>query len=189
MNKYDRIKNVRAYGLNTEDSVLIKTANELKRSRFVKARDWISLRTFYNSEKINLRAPAIPVMKKVDLLQIGPDLMAGGLSLIVGDLIDPKDCRLRGCIWINELRWATIEIATGPGTVRTVTNDGMIDAGWYNLKPWEITDSRVVDECLRTCRAARLTQVIFEFSYYNVPVGWKNTNFICWEVTPDGTLR
>jgi len=186
-NKFQRVQLPRKFGLNGENSVLITSMKELKISDFVSQRNSFSVRTFYFIDNDIGIAPFFPTMTKKQLFKKAPELFSAGLRLIVADKIDPKDCGFRGCILIQEQGTAVMEIANGPGTVRTVTNEGKIDETIVYAVGQKINCGNKHDLCLWHCRRTELRNVIFEFSYYNVPVGWKQERFICWEITDDGT--
>ncbi len=185
-NKFDRIQLPRKLGLNAENSVLVKSTRELKNSDFVKNRDEFSVRTFYHDDR-HKTAPHLVTTTKRNLLRKAPGLFADGLWLIVADQIDSKDCEFRGTIWIDVNGRTIIEIAHGPGTVRTVTNEGIVDARFTLDSKKLLYGEENLNYCITQCRNTKLTAVIFEFSYYKITVGWKNERFICWEITDDGT--
>jgi len=189
-NKFQRVQLPRKFGLNGENSVLITSMKELRISDFVSQRNSFSVRTFWEEAPpawLNATAPHLVTVTKKSLLKKAPELFKTGLHLIVADKIDPKDCAFRGCILIQEQGIAVMEIANGPGTVRTVTNEGKIDETIVYAKGCKINCGNKHDLCVCKCRRTKLRNVIFEFSYYNVPVGWKQENFICWEITDDGS--
>lgn len=191
MNKFERVQLPRKLGLNAENSVLVKSMRELKNSVFVKSRSAFSVRTYYSDPKGRpKKSPHLVTTSKKSLLEKAPKLFKDGLYLIVADKIDAKDCKFRGTIWIMGTTRKIIEIAHGPGTVRTVTNDGVIDESHDISRNTVIkTGNEKLDYCIRRCNETRLGSVIFEFSYYKTPVGWKNERFICWEITDDGTRQ
>ena len=187
-NKFERVQLPRKFGLNGENSVLITSMKELRISDFVNQRNSFSVRTFYRDELgPNLIAPHFPTIPKFILLKKASKWFDTGLQLIVADKINPKDCGFRGCILIQEQGTAVMEIANGPGTVRTVTNEGKIDETIVYAVGQKINCGNKHDLCVWHCRRTELRNVIFEFSYYNVPVGWKQEKFICWEITDDGS--
>ena len=186
-NKFQRVQLPRKFGLNAENSVLITSMKELKISDFVCQRNSFSVRTFYRDGLGPTSiAPHFPTIVKHFLFKKAPKWFEMNLQLIVADKIDPKDCEFRGCIYMQKLGTALMEIAIGPGTVRTVTNEDKIDETViYAAKQKLEKSSR--GYCVEQCRRTELRNVIFEFSYYNVPVGWKQEKFICWEITDDGS--
>ena len=190
-NKFQRVQLPRKFGLNAENSVLITSMKELRISDFVSQRNSFSVRTFWEEARwpawLNATAPHLVTVTKKQLYKKAPELFKNELSLIVADKIDPKDCGFRGCILIQEQGTAVMEIANGPGTVRTVTNEGKIDETIIYAVGQKINCGNKHDLCVWHCRRTELRNVIFEFSYYNVPVGWKQEKFICWEITDDGS--
>lgn len=187
-NKFQRVQLPRQFGLNGENSVLIRSASQLFESDFIQTRKKFSVRTFYEDDR-NKTAPHFATISQWDLIKKARSLFEEGLCLIVADQIDPKYCDFRGCISINENIQIIIEIALGPGTVRTVTNDGVIDRRYILNKRTDNTPCSKLNYCIRQCRKTGLKNVIFEFSYYKIPIGWKQENFICWEITDDGTRK
>jgi len=186
LNKFDKILIVRDYKLNTEDSILIDNLPDLLRSDFSSWNDQLSVRTFFKQERAH-KAPHFATITTDELLKKAKGLFGQGLQLIVANQIDPKDCCFRGCVWINEVGQYTTEVKFGSGTVRTVTNDCGYDLQVINAKPWESTGWPLIDRCVGKCMKTQLRNVIFEFSWYNVPVGYLKSNFVCWEITDDGT--
>lgn len=182
--KFERVQLPRWKNLNAENSVLVRSMTELRSDPFVKKRNKFSVRTYY-PENETKKAPHLVTTSKKNLLKKAPELFKDGLWLIVADKIDAKDCQFRGCIWITDENKAIVEIAIGPGTVRTVTNKTKIDES-YELSPSQRTTVDL-DHCIAQCRSLELKSVIFEFSFYKIQIGWKNERFICWEITDDGT--
>lgn len=188
--KFQRVQLPRSRDLNAENSVLVKSMQQLKRIGFVKRRDNFSVRTYYYDDRkdfgLKKKAPHLCTTSKRNLFRKAPKMFRDGLWLIVADQIDAKDCEFRGVIWIQSTGKVIVEIALGPGTVRTVTNDGKIDKR-YDLEPNSYTGNENLDYCIKQCKDTDLRSVMFEFSYYKIPIGWKNEQFICWEITDDGT--
>ena len=190
--KFGRVQLPRSRDLNAENSVLVKNMQQLKRIGFVKRRDHFSVRTYYHDTRkdfgLDKKAPHLCTTSKKNLFRKAPKMFRDGLWLIVADQIDAKDCEFRGVIWIQHSGNIVVEIALGPGTVRTVTNDGIIDES-YDIPSNKVikTGNDKLDYCINQCKRTRLGSVMFEFSYYKIPIGWKNEQFICWEITDDGT--
>jgi len=186
--KFQRVRLPRVFGLNAENNVLITSMHDLKISEFVHQRKAFSVRTFWPDKLMpNIVTPHLPTITKKALFKKAPELFRAQLQLIVADQIDPKDCEFRGCIHINHFGDATIEIAIGPGTVRTVTNEGKIDETLTYPNGCKLDLEHHRDYCVEQCLKTGLKSVIFEFSFYNIPIGWKQEQFICWEITDDGT--
>ena len=189
-NKFERVQLPRNFGLNTENSVLIGGNFALLNHHFIKERNKFSVRTFYHDDRsdfgINKTAPHFCMITKSMLMKKAPECFKQGLHLIVADQIHSKDCKFCGTIWISNL--IIVELAYGPGTVRRVTNEGKVDDR-YNLDIKESTGNLELDHCITRCKKTGLRNVIFDFSYYNIPIGCKNENFICWEITDDGTHK
>ena len=189
-NKFERVRLPQYAGINAENSVLVRSVRELKTSEFVKKRDEFSVRTFYRDDRkdfgLNKKAPHLCTTTKTNLFRRAPGLFEEGLWLIVADQVDSKDCECRGTIWVMNSGVTLVEIAYGPGTVRTVTNDGEVDER-HMLEKSELSLNKNLNYCVAQCRSTELRAVIFEFSYYKIPIGWKNEKFICWEITDDGT--
>lgn len=183
--KFQRVQLPRWMKLNSENSILVRSLTGLLTSSFVKERNGFSVRTYYPGNETK-KAPHLVITSKKNLFKKAPELFKDGLWLIVADKIDAKDCQFRGCIWITDKNKAIVEIAVGPGTVRTVTNKTKIDLR-YELSPSQTTTDAELNYCIDRCRGLELRSVIFEFSYYKIRVGWKNEQFICWEITDDGT--
>lgn len=192
--KFQRVQLPRLENLNAENSVLVKNMGELKKIGFVRKRNQFSVRTYYHDARKNFgldkKAPHLCTTSKRNLFRKAPKMFRDGLWLIVADQIDSKDCEFRGVIWIQSTGKVVVEIALGPGTVRTVTNDSKIDER-YELQlhqhGFRTTGRLMLDHCITQCKETHLQDVMFEFSYYEIPIGWKKERFICWEITDDGT--
>ena len=150
-NKFERVRLPQYLNLNGENSVLVRTMRELKSSEFVKDRDEFSVRTFYHEDK-NKKAPHLCTTTKANLLRRAPGLFEDGLWLIVADQVDSKDCEFRGTVWIMNSGVTLVEIAYGPGTVRTVTNDGKVDEN-FTLKSTKFSDNENLNYCIMQCRS------------------------------------
>jgi len=189
-NKFQRVRLPQQFGLNAENSVLVARIADLQLP-FIKERNNFSVRTYYPEqdfkEHLSTRTPHLVTTTKSNFLKKAPGLLKQGLHLIVGDKIDAKDAKFKGCIWISD-NFIRVEISDGPGTVRMVTNEGKIDRA-YEFAINHHVGLPEVDCCVNECRKTELRNVIFEFSYYNIPVGWRNEYFICWEITDDGTSK
>jgi len=187
LNKYERIEKVRLLGLNTEENILVKPdSKSIIYQTFLKDLDKCSIRTFRNDEH---NVPHYPILTKEEALNIIPILQKQEYNCIVATPIDPKDCEFAGaCLkTIDEL---IIEIADGPGTVRRVTHESKIDRS-YTIPIYSIqkTSDLKVNQCIAKFKNVYLNNIIFEFSWYKIPVGYNYENFICWEVTDDGTKK
>lgn len=186
-NKFQRIELVRACGLNTEENILITPNTDVKDYiKFLNPLDFCSIRTFRNNE---VKTPFYPFILKDDALKIISNLQNQGYSVILSTPINPKDCMFAGAAW-QTADALIIEIVHGPGTVRRVTHENIID-NIYTLNNFlnEKTDNILLNKCIEQFRKTNLKNVIFEFSWYKIPVGYKKENFICWEITDDGTKK
>ena len=187
MNKYERIQFVKRIGLNTEENILIKPNTDIKEYfNFLKNLDEFSLRTFRKDDKIT---PHYPIISKKNLIPKINELQKSGYNLILATPINPKDCKFAGAAW-KTLDKIVIEIANGPGTVRRVTHNNEIDKR-YIINKFNILDNypTEIKKCIYNFRRTKLDNVIFEFSWYNKLIGHKKENFICWEITDDGTKK
>jgi len=179
MNKYDKILKVREFNLNTENSVLIKTPQQNPFNSDV------SIRTQWKNPS-NKKTPHYSVVKKENYNKVLKEILNNNLEAIVGDCINPKDCLFAGCIFrdYNKLH---IEIAHGPGTVRRVTHQNIIDESYYNLPSLmpRTNNLNLNKVLLDIYHLERIKEVppsyIFEFSYYKNKVGIKKQNQIFWE--------
>jgi len=185
MNKYERIKFVKDIGLNTEENMLINpNTHPADYLNFLNRFNECSIRTFKENE---LKTPHYPIIDKTDAIKRIKDLQRLNYNIILATPINPKDCEFAGAALQSESQ-LVIEIAYGPGTVRRVTHDNQIDKR-YILGKNEMTDNNKINMCVRKFRDTKLENVIFEFSWYNKPIGWRHENFICWEITDDGTKQ
>lgn len=180
MNKYQKIRILKDLDLNTEDSVLI---SDVKDKCPYKGK--ISIRTQWRDEQRQDKTPHVPICDSSEFGMYKKEFLAAGLELIVSEGIDPKDAALAGCIMRNENNYV-VEIAMGPGTVRRVTHRHLIDARYMASLDHPITHNDLVNSALRKVHDAYRDGVlaekfIFEFSYYNKPVGYKKQNVIFWE--------
>ena len=186
MNKYERIEFVRELGLNTEENILIKPDESITIYQdFIEQESEFSIRTFRGDD---LKTPHCPIVKKSELYTILDILQKDNYDIILARPINPKDCEFAGAIR-KTLDSVIVEIADGPCTVRRVTHEGIIDKRYVLDYFKRGTTDYKINSCLSEINKTGLTDVIFEFSYYKIPVGYKNQNFICWEITGDGTEK
>ena len=190
LTKYERIQLVRRLGLNTEVNVLIASEADWERNRaFLSGHSMYSVRTF-RTPRWSGPEPHFAIMEVSELQAQYRHLLANGLSLIVAEPVDPADAELAGCLMVQADHFLA-EVAFGPGTVRRVTHDGDIDRIVSISATNPSGDSRL-DEAVREARQAlraivhipfyELQGLIFEFSWYRVPVGWQQKQLIFWEV-------
>jgi hypothetical protein len=195
MNKYERIQYVRRLNLNTENSIAVRKQSDLYR-QFINERKYFSVRTCYwdetgIDEKKVINTPHHPVVTKRQLFKLAPKLFKRKLTLIVADVIDPKDALFAGCA-LKDKHHFWIEIAYGPVTVRRVTHECVIDfskkVGLHTkIKANECEFYEELNICLDYFRKVMLSHIIFEFSWYKKHIGWNNEHFVCWEITSDGS--
>lgn len=180
-NKYERIDFVKQLGFNTEDNFLIKpTHNEDHYIDFINEHDYVSIRSFDNKD--SHYSPAYAHVRSNEAKTLISQLQKDNYNVILATPINPDDCLFAGCVHKTSANVVT-EIADGPGTVRRVTHEGVIDRRYYGLN----TNDKNLNYCLQKIKKTPLENVIFEFSYYNTHVGIKKDNFIVWEITDDGT--
>jgi hypothetical protein len=180
LNKWERIQAVKALGLNTEESVLIKDIElNAGQNQFIKNHEMFSLRTFGGNG--NGAHPHYPVINQQKLLNELLLLTEKGYSCIVATCIDPKDAEFAGCAY-KKGGHVIFEIASGPGTVRRVTHEGKIDRR-IKAKLTQTTGDRRLDCALMAIKDTPIENCIFEFSWYKNPVGRKKHRLIFWEVT------
>lgn len=197
MNKYQRIQLVRALGLNTEESILITSPEDWARNEaFLREFPRYSMRTFHADPEDRSSKPHFPIISKEELQKRYRDLLSEGLLLIVAKPINPANAELAGCLLFKKCGKILAEVAMGPGTIRRVTNEGRVDVkvevGSLGNAP---LDARI-DRAAREARSAadslkeKLPQLdvsglLFEFSWYSHPVGWRQSRLIFWELSGD----
>lgn len=193
MNKFKRIQLVRLLGLNTEESVLVEREEDWERQRgLFEGEDRLSIRTFRPGQLRDFGSPHFPIIESAGFDTMRERLLRAGLSLIVGRAIDPVDAEVAGTL-LYEPERIVAEVAFGPGTVRRVTHEGRVDARITFESGVEGTPDlrirRATAEAKRAVRGlgdlldARLPQwLLFEFSWYSVPVGHQHSKLIFWEV-------
>jgi hypothetical protein len=189
MNKFDRIKLIRDSGLNTEDNMLMTPTTDLNELlTFILRLNEVSIRVF-DPISASRPTPHYPLVKICDLKKTLEDIFKNGFYAIVAKPIDPKFAELAGCIWketdVFHKKYFTVELASGPYTVRRVTHDGIVD---YRFKyPLESTSDERILKMIKTIRDAPYDNCTFEMSYYSIPVGYQSDNVIVWDITGDGT--
>ena len=126
-----------------------------------------------------------------DILEV---LLKSGLKPIICAGIDMTKCRFAGAVLKNNDGSMIIEIAEGAVNVRRVTQEGKIDRRYtyFTLNKWlkpeglKHPDDNLVKQVANELRGVPLGDVIFEFSYYDVPVGYKKENIIFWDYILEG---
>jgi hypothetical protein len=200
VNKFQRIHLVRLLGLNTEDSVLVEQPADLSlHVDFFHGTSHVSVRTFRPTQDAPYE-PHFPFVSWPEFDAQCLPLLDQGYSLIVAKGIDPNDAELAGCI-LRRRDDFVIEVALGPGTVRRVTHGNKIDL----RAVVKAADDPQLAEGLRTPlqllvsterrwkHDVDLRDVLYEFSVYKMPVGWRSERVIFWEIrglyTPDSKLE
>lgn len=189
MNKFDRIRLLRHLGLNTEDSVLIESPSDAERAgAFLSEHDSVSVRTFRPGNG-RRGEPHFPIVSHAEFESQCLPLLREGYSLIVARPIDPANALVAGCI-IRRNEDYLLELAFGSGTVRRVTHEGKIDQRLSLSGPEDPQATPLHSSALRELATAErrwrqrilLLDVLYEFSVYRHPVGWKNQPTIFWEI-------
>ncbi len=191
MNKFDRIQILKVLGLNTEESILISSVEDWCNSEeFLNRYEEYSVRTF-RGPRYGQSAPHFPIVSREELEADYKSLLEKGLKLIVAAPIDPKDAEMAGCLIYNA-GVVSAEVALGPGTVRRVTSEGRVDLRAKSEEE-EATGDPHLDAAMSEVRGAvriiesrlpdgNLDGLLFEFSWYSMPVGWKSERLIFWEL-------
>ena len=191
MNKFQRIQLVRALGLNTEESVLISNDKDWELHQgFLQSSSAFSVRTF-KSEQLLGDEPHYPVILREELANKYFSLLNSGFNLIIAKCIDPANAQMAGGM-LYEGSAFHVEVALGPGTVRRVTREGRIDLTVKAI-PGKPCGNHLIDEAvkegwrgLRTLQSKipelDLEGLLYEFSVYGGPVGWKHEKVIFWEL-------
>lgn len=191
LNKFERIRLVRALGLNTQDDILVTSERDWQRQQA-----WLSkygrftVRTYQEATERSGTEPYFAVIDRHEFEPYRKKFLAEGWKLIIAEPIDPVDALLAGTI-LRDGNATEIDIVRGSGSVtRQVTHDGRIDAHVV-VRNGELTGDPLLDEALDEIRKTErrwpqldaLRNVIYEFSYYNVEVGYKREHAIFWEIT------
>lgn len=189
LNKFERIRLVRYLELNTEQSVLVEDRADLQEhAKFLDRLDRRSVRTYLRAEE-TYNGPHFPIVSRSEFESNCLRLLDDGYSLIVAEPIDPADALLAGCI-IRRLGEFNIEVAMGPGTVRRVTHEGRVDKALTLSGPDDPECTPEIGRVLNALLAAEerwrndiaLTDILYEFSVYRHPIGWKSEPAIFWEM-------
>lgn len=186
--------------MNTEESVLIADEEDLKRhGAFLQQFSQYSVRTF-RDDAYGGSHPHFPIIERGEFEETYRRLLEQGLKLIVAAPIDPKDAELAGCLLYERGGGVLAEVALGPGTVRRVTGGGKVDSRVRSERVGQsVGDHRVDAAILEVRRAVAMLhrpdqravpdEVLFEFSWYSGPVGWRKERLIFWEVTHPSGMR
>ncbi len=191
LTKFERIRLVRALGLNTEDDILITSERDWQcRQDWLSRHDRFTVRTFRETIERTGIEPYFAVIGRDEFEPHRKKFLAEGWKLIIAEPVDPVDALLAGTI-LRDGDATEIDIVRGSGSVtRQVTHDGRIDAHVV-VRIGELTGDPLLDEALDEIRKTErrwpqldvLRNVIYEFSYYNVEVGYKREHAIFWEIT------
>ena len=178
--------------MNTEDSVLIAEERDWEaHARFLRQFSRYSVRTF-RDDAYGGSHPHFPIIERAEFEETYDGLLEQGLKLIVAAPIDPKDAELAGCL-LYERGEVLAEVALGPGTVRRVTGGGEVDLRVRSVRVGQSVGDHRVDAAIREVRKAVAMlhrpdansipdDVLFEFSWYRLPVGWLKKRLIFWEL-------
>ena len=86
-----------------------------------------------------------------------------------------------------------IEAALGPGTVRRVTHEGKIDVRINAQRTHVSTGDARIDRAITESQGTieilkerlpslKVAGLVFEFSWYRIPVGWRGERLIFWDL-------
>lgn len=195
MGKFERIHMPAEFGLNTEDSILVENTEALKKWReqyepkeLAPVR-WYSIRAAkQGTHKYAVgKTPHYPFEPHEMVESICSHLLASGYLPIIARGINPAEAELAGVfrkwpvedffIRRPETDWV-IEAAIGPGTVRRVTHQEIIDRRWTKASHTDMPE-----ECkVLISRLLELPCCTAEFSIYRKPVGKLNERLIVWEL-------
>jgi len=204
MNKYQKIELVRLMGFNTEDNILVSLWEQYdqdKFNNFVIAHNIsdVSIRTMATTQTKDKKTPHFPLIDINGAKEIIPRMLNDHFICIVATPIDPKDAMIAGAAVKSEKKNSIVfDIACGPGTVRRVTHEGIIDIFCeYNQehkvamikgnKGVSKTFVEIVTSTINEVAKIPIKNCSIEFSYYNHPVGYKKENIIIWDIDGDGS--
>ena len=204
MNKYQKIELVRLMGFNTEENILISLWEEYDQKKFndfVTAHNIsdVSIRTMITTETRDKTTPHFPIIDINGAKEIIKRLISEHFLCIVATPIDPKNALIAGAAVKSEKKNSIVfDIACGPGTVRRVTRDGIIDIFCeYNQehkvamikgnKGISKTFIEIVTAVVKEISKIPIKNCSIEFSYYSHPVGYKKENIIIWDINSDGS--
>lgn len=119
-------------------------------------------------------------------------LIESGLTPIICAGIDMTKCRFAGAALKYKDGSMIIEIAEGAVNVRRVTQEGKFDRqytyhsriNWLYPEGRRHPDDNLIKQIAKKLGETPLENVIFEFSYYDVPVGSKKENIVIWDYLP-----
>lgn len=189
MNKFERVRLLRHLGVNTENSVLLQSLADIDReAEFLSRFDRYSVRTFQR-EVDRMGEPHFPVVSRAEFETSCLPLLSQGYCLMVAEPVDPGDALFAGSL-VRSADGFLVEVASGPWTVRRVTHDEQIDVRLEVHHPRDIEDPVEIRDALLKIAALEsrwrsdliLTDVVYEFSVYRLPVGWKRERSIFWEI-------
>jgi hypothetical protein len=191
MNKFERIRLIKALGLNTEEDILITSEEDwVRQSRWLNRFDAYTVRAF-RQDGVTGTDPYFAVIGREDFEPHRRDWLDRGLMLIIAEPVDPQYAEFAGTI-LRDGELTEVQIARGPGaTVRRVTHEGYIDDTYVVRDRGKSTGDPKVDEALRKVHEVEdryphlssLSHVIYEFSYYRTKVGYRKEHAIFWEIT------
>lgn len=191
MNKLQRIRVLRLLGLNTEEDILVQSEQDWQtNAAWLNQFTHYTVRTFREGPTEQTE-PYHAIISRADFAKRRHTLLRGGWKLIVAAPIDPTYAEFAGAI-LREGTLTQVEIARRPGAVvRMVTHEGLIDKTYTVRDGRRLTGDQKVDDALRRVYEVEdrwssvpaLSHVIYEFSYYQIQVGWKREHAIFWEIT------
>jgi len=209
MDKFSRINFLKKCGVNTPDYTILKSADDIKKTKVFKKYKELSLRTQPTKEipkqlrdevveilsavdsKLDISFPPhFPVISSELAERICPILFKYDLDVIVCGVINPKDAVWAGACLVDKNNNLFIEIAKGQVMVRKVTVEGKFDVAvsiYGKSYLSEVQDDTIWVLGKEIYDKIPLKNCVFEVSWYNKPIGWKRHNLIFWDVMDDGT--
>jgi len=184
LTRYERIRFLQDYGINTVDYILLKKGKHCLNSlEFLREMSRISFRCQSATAGLDFGLP-----KMIDLMyeQAVNNII---IHLKAYDVLVAKAISVSAVVYTGNIAFIDgaiiVEIAAGSYTNDKVTREGHIDLRWETTRNqfYRDIDVVVIRDVVKELVFFPFDNVVIECSIFNQLVGIKKRNYISWEVT------
>ncbi len=183
LTKYNRIKLLSKYGLNTPYYTLIKRGCDTSKvNNLLPSFPYLSVRTQSPKAGSDLNLPKYVNMSRSNAFE-KVKYLVNEFDVLVSEAISPDFCIKCGNIALLRTE-IIIEVVYGAGTLDRLTRQGQVEASWFlnyqNFKE-KLKDKEIL-QILKRVTKIPIRDIIIEFSIFSKEVGCLNEKYIAWEI-------